>query len=164
MADHLCRKRLHHLDGVCAHAVAIMKARGHAENDDVVFLLRPAHIGAPVRDFPGERLHLFCPTGKDSNLPALRVEHRVTAKEFFAHLLFHVHALLVKLVAHAAVVGNGHKVALMHYLRHMVGGDAAPMGNPRSAMLVSAGVAAVGIALRVADEDGNVGIKDIICS
>ena len=49
----------------------------------------------------------------------------------------------------------------MHYLRHMVRGDGAPVRNAGSAMLVPAGIAAVRIALRVPDENGDVRVVHI---
>ena len=50
----------------------------------------------------------------------------------------------------------------MHDLRHVVRGDGAPVGNARGAVLVAAGVAAVGVALRMADEDRDVRIVDVL--
>ena len=43
----------------------------------------------------------------------------------------------------------------------MVCGDAPPMGNAGGAVLVSAGIAAVGIALRMSNQDGQIRIIDI---
>ena len=154
-------ERLHHLDRVGAHAVAVVEVRRHAEDDDVVFLLRPVDVGALVRRLPADGLHLLRPAAVDLDLPALRVEHSVAAEELLAHLLFHQHALAVKLVAHQAVGGNGHEVRPVHDLRHVMRADAAPVADARRAVLVAAGVAAVGVALRVADEHGDVRVIDV---
>ena len=69
VAYYLCRKRLHHLDGVCTHSIAIVKVRGHAENNHIIFLFRPMYIGALISHFPADGLHLLGPSGVDLNLP-----------------------------------------------------------------------------------------------
>ena len=46
-------------------------------------------------------------------------------------------------------------------LRHVVRADGAPVGDAGGAVLVAARVAAIGVALRVADEDGDVGVVDV---
>ena len=119
-------------------------------------------IGALIRNFPGNGLHLLGVAGEDGNLTALAVQHGVAAEELLAHLFFHEHALLVELVAHFAVGGDGHEVLTVHDLRHMVRSDRTPMRNAGRAVLIAAGVTAVGVALRMTDEDGNVGVIDIL--
>src|SRR5699024_2735702 len=100
--------------------------------------------------------------GVDLDLAGLGVQHGVAAEELLAHLLLHEHALLVELIPHDAVGGHGHEVGPVHDPGHMVGGDAAPVADAGGAMLVAAGVAAVGVALGVADEDGDVGVIDVL--
>src|SRR5699024_1087468 len=102
------------------------------------------------------------PAGVDLGLAALGVQRGVAAEELLAHLLLHGHALLVELVAHLAVGGHGHEVGPVHDLGHVVGRDAPPVGDAGGAVLVAAGVAAVGVALGVADEDGHVGVIDVL--
>ena len=79
-----------------------------------------------------------------------------------AHLLLHVHADLVKLGTHQAVAGNRGEVVPVHDLGDMVGGDGTPVGNAGGTVLVAAGVTAVGVALGMADEDGNVAVEDVL--
>ena len=162
VADDLGGQGLHHLDGVGAHAVAVVEVGGHAEDDDVVLLLRPVDVGALVRRLPGHGLHLPGPAGVNLDLAALGVQHGVAAEEFLAHLLLHVHALLVELVPHLAVRGHGHEVLPVHHLGHVVGRDAPPVGDAGGAVLVAAGVAAVGVALGVPDEHRHVRVVDVL--
>ena len=136
--DYLCRKRLHHLNGVCPHPVPVVEFCRHAEHHHVIFLFRPVHIGAFIRRFPAHRLHLFCPARVDFNLAVLGIQHCITAEELFAHLLFHIHALLVELVAHFAAGAHGHKILPVHHLRHMVRRDAAPVRNAGGTVLIPA--------------------------
>ena len=161
VADDLRGERLHHLNRVGAHAVAVVEVRRHAEYDDIILLLCPVDVGALVRQRPGDRLHLLRVAGEDGNLAALAVQHRVAAEELLAHLLFHEHALLIELVAHLAVGGDGHEVRAVHDLRNVVRRDGTPMGNARGAVLIAAGVTAVGIALRMADENRHVRVIDV---
>ena len=159
-AQHLGAQRLHHHDGVGAHAVAVVELLGHAEHQHVVLLLRPVHVGALVGDLPALGHHLGGVAGVDGDLAALGVQNSVAAEEGMAHLLLHQHADLVELVAHQAAAVHGGEVIAMHDLGHMVAGDAAPVGDAGGAVLVAAGVAAVGVALHMADEDGQVRLED----
>ena len=138
-----------------------MEVGGHAHDHDVVFLLGPVHIGALIGNLPAHGLHLGSVPREDGDLAAPGVEHRVHAEELLAHLLFHEHALLIELVAHLAVGRDGHEVRAVHDLRNVVRRDGTPMGNARSAVLISAGVTAVGIALRMADENRHVRVIDV---
>ena len=70
--------------------------------------------------------------------------------------------MLVELGAHQAVAGDGREVRAVHDLRHVVARDGAPVGDAGGAVLVAAGVAAVGVALGMADEDGDVRIVDVL--
>ena len=138
-----------------------MEVLGHAEDHHVELLLRPGHIGALVGDLPGLRLHHLGVAGVDGDLAGVGVQHRVAAEEGVAHLLLHVHANLIELGAHEGVAGHGCEVGAVHHLGHMVAGDAPPVGDAGGAVLVAAGVAAVGVALGVADEDGDVAVEDV---
>ena len=162
MADDLGGHGLHHLDGVGAHAVAVVEVGGHAHDHDVVLLLGPVHVGALVGEGPGDGLHLGGIAREDRDLAAPGVEYRVAAEELLAHLLFHEHALLVELVAHQGGGGDGDEVRAAHDARHVVGADGAPVGDAGGAVLVAARVAAVGVALGVADEDRDVGVIDVL--
>ena len=162
VANDLGGQGLHHLDGVGTHAVAVMEILGHAEDHHVVLLLGKGHIGALVGDFPALGHHHRGIAGVDGNLAGVGIQHRVAAEEGMAHLLLHVHADFVELGPHQAVAGDRSEVLPVHDLGHMVGGDAPPMGNARGAVLVAAGVATIGVALDVADEDGNVAVEDIL--
>ena len=143
-------------------AVAVVEVGGHAHDHDVVLLLGPVHVGALVGELPGDGLHLGGVAGEDGDLAAPGVEHGVAAEELLAHLLFHEHALLVELVAHQGGGGDGDEVRAAHDARHVVGADGAPVGDAGGTVLVAARVAAVGVALRVADEDGDVGVVDVL--
>lgn len=59
------------------------------------------------------------------------------------------------------MAGDRGKVRTVHHLGHMVARDGAPVGDAGGAVLVAAGIAAVGVALAVADEDRDVTLKDI---
>ena len=139
-----------------------MEIGRHAEYNHIVFLLRPVDVGTFVRHLPADGLHLLCPAGIDFNLARLGIEHRVAAEEFLAHFLFHPHALLIELVAHLAAGGHGDEILTVHDLRHMVRRNAAPVADARRAVLVPAGIAAVGVALRVADEDRHIRVIHIL--
>ena len=156
--DHLGGKGLHHLDGIGAHAVAVMEIGGHAEHHDIVFLFGPVHVGAFVGGFPGNGLHFLGPAGIDFDLPGFGVQHGVAAEEFLAHLFFHQHALPVEFIPHEAGSGHRHEIGPVHHLGHVVGGDAPPMADAGGAVLVPAGIAAVGVALGVADQDGKISV------
>ena len=78
-----------------------------------------------------------------------------------AHLLLHVHTDLVELGAHEGMAGNRGEIRPVHHVRHMVAGDGPPVGNAGGAMLIAAGIAPIGIALGVADEDGDVAIEHV---
>ena len=162
VAYYLGRECLHHLDGIGAHAGTVVEVGRHAEHYHIVLLFCPVHIGALIRRFPTDGLHLLRPAGVDLNLPTFGIQHRVAAEELLSHLLFHQHTLLIELVAHLAVGGYGHEVLPVHHLWHMVGRDAAPMADAGGAVLVAARVAAVGVALGVANEDGHVGVVDVL--
>ena len=68
MTDDLRGERLHHLDRVRPHPVAIVEISGHAKDDDIVLFLRPVHISALVRRLPAHRLHLLRIAGMDLDL------------------------------------------------------------------------------------------------
>ena len=161
-AQHLGAQRLHYHDGVGAHAVAVVELLGHAEHQHVVLLLRPVHVGALVGDLPALGHHLGGVARVDGDLAALGVQHRVAAKEGMAHLLLHQHADFVELVAHEAAAVHGGEVVPVHDLGHMVAGNAAPVGDAGGAVLIAARVAAVGVALYMADEDGQVALEHVL--
>ena len=138
-----------------------MEVLRHAEHHDVVFFLRPRDVGAFICQHPRLRLHLGGVAGIDLELTGEGVEHGVAAEEGMTHFFLHVHADLIKERAHHAVAGDGGEVLPVHDLRHVVAGDGAPVGDAGGAVLVAAGVAAVGVALRVTDEDGDVTFKDV---
>ena len=162
VADDLGAEGLHHLDGVGAHAVAVVEVLRHAEHHDVVLLLGIGDVGALVGDLPAGRLHDGRVAAEDGYLAGVGVEHCVAAEEGVAHLLLHVHAYLVELGAHQAVAAYRGEVRAVHDLGHMVAGNASPVGDAGGAVLVAARVAAVGVALGVADEDGDVALIDVL--
>ena len=162
VANNLRGQGLHHLDGVGAHAVAVVEVLGHTEDHDIVLFLGEGDISTLVGTFPGNGLHDLGIAGENGNLAGVGVQHRVAAEEGMAHLGFHVLTDFVKFGAHQAVTGHGGEVTAVHDLGHMVRSDAAPVGDAGGAVLVAAGVAAVGVALGVADEDGDVAVEDVL--
>ena len=120
------------------------------------------YVGALVGGLPCDGLHLGRPARVDFDLAAPGVEHGIAAEELLAHLLFHEHALLVELVAHEAVRGYGNEVRTAHDRWHVVGGNGAPVGDSGGAVLVAARVSAIGVALGVANEDGDVCLIDLL--
>ena len=119
-------------------------------------------IGPLVGNLPAKGLHLLGPAGENGDLPGFGVQNGVTAEELFAHLFFHEHPVLVELAPHDAFGGDRDKVGLVHHLGDMVGGDGTPMGDAGGAVLVPAGISAVGISLGMADKDGDVCVKDVL--
>ena len=162
MTDDLCGQSLHHLDGVGAHAHTVVEVLGHTEDHDIVLLFSEGNVGTLVGNFPAQGLHNLGVAGEDGDLTGLGVQNSVAAEEGMAHLLFHVHGDLIELGTHQALAGNGSEVATMHDLGNMVGSDASPVGDAGSGVLVAAGVAAVGVALGVADQNGNVAVEDVL--
>ena len=59
VADHLGGQGLHHLDGVGAHACAVVEVLGHPEHHHVVLLLGVGHIGALVGHRPALGLYQY---------------------------------------------------------------------------------------------------------
>jgi hypothetical protein len=161
VADNLGRQSLHNHDGVGAHAVTVVEKLRHTENHDVVFFFGEGNIGTLVGDFPRGLLDVFGRSGKDGNLSGLGVQDRITAPEFLAHFLFHVHTDFVEFMAHGGVVVNRNEVCLVHDFGDVVGGDGFPMGNTGRAVLVAAGITAVGVTLSMADQKSDIGLKDI---
>ena len=162
VADDLCGQSLHHLDGVGAHAIAVVEVLGHTEDQNIVLLLSPGYISTLVGDLPGYGHHLLGVAGVDGDLAGVGIQHRVAAEEGMAHTLFHMHADLVELGTHHALAGDGGEVLAVHDIGNVVGGDGAPVGDAGGAVLIAAGVAAVGVALGVADEDGDVCLEDVL--
>ncbi len=161
VADHLRAQGLHQHDGIGAHARAVVKVLRHAKYQHIVLFLRPVHIGAAVGAFPAQGRHLGGVAGEDLDLAAARVQHRIHAEELAAHLLFHVHADLVELAAHQVVAAHRHELRPVHHCRHVVAGNAAPMGDAGGAVLVAAGIAAVWVALGVPDHHGDIRLVDV---
>lgn len=60
------------------------------------------------------------------------------------------------------MAGYGGEVLPVHDLGDMVGRDAPPVGDTGGAVLIAAGVAAVGVALDMADENGDIAVKDVL--
>ena len=119
------------------------------------------HIGAPVGYLPAQRLHFFGIAAENSNLPAFGVQHRITAEKLFAHFFFHMHTDLIELRTHQAVTANRRKILPVHHAGRMMAGNAAPVSNSRSRMLIAAAVAAVGIALNMADHNRHIRVINI---
>ena len=161
MADHLGGQGLHHLDGVGAHAVAVVEVLGHTKDHHIVLFLRPGHIGPLVGHLPAEGHHIPGVAGEDGDLPGEGVQNRVAAEEGVPHFFLHPHADLVELGAHQVLAGHGGEVGPVHHLRHMVAGDGPPVGDPGGAVLIAAGVPPIGVALSVADQDRDVTLEDI---
>ena len=68
---------------------------------------------------------------------------------------------LVKFCPHQRLAAYRSKVFPVHYLGHMMGSDGTPVSDSGGAVLVTAGVTAVRIALGVSDEDGHIAVIDI---
>lgn len=107
------------------------------EYHDIVLLLCPRHVRSLVCRDPGMRLHNLCISAVDLDLSGLCIENRITAEEFLAHAFLHVLSDLIELRSHKGLSAYRSKILPVHNLRHMMGGDGAPMGNSRRTVLVS---------------------------
>ena len=82
VADDLGGQGLHHLDGVGAHAVAVVEVGACPKDDDVVLLLRPVDVGALVRLFRTRAASPFGPLSESRSggswCPARRRSRRTS--------------------------------------------------------------------------------------
>lgn len=62
-------KRLHHLDRVGAHTVAVMEILRHTKDHNIVLFLSKSYIGPLIGLFPRVRLHYSGVSGVDLYLP-----------------------------------------------------------------------------------------------
>ena len=159
IAKHLCRQGLHHHNRVCSHPVAIVELLRHTKDKDIIFLLCPVDIGSLVCKLPALRHHLLCIAGVDRDLSALRVQDGITAEERMAHFLLHVHRDLVELVPHQRAIVYRREVCTVHHLRDMVACNASPVRDSGRAVLITTAVAAIGVALHMADQNGKIRVK-----
>ena len=161
MPDDLGRDGLHQHNGIGAHALAVVEELGHTEYHHIILLFGPRHIGPLIRRNPGMGLHDFGISAVNLYLAGLGVQHGVAAEKLLSHALFHILANLIKFRPHKRLSADRSKILPVHDLRHMVGGNGTPMGDACGAVLISPGVAAVGIALGVPDEDCHVAVIHI---
>ena len=139
-----------------------MEILRHTEYHDVIFLLGKRYIGTLIRHNPGLGLHHFRITGINLDLTGISVQYRVAAEERMAHLFFHQHSDLIEFRSHHAMSGNWCEIRSVHNLRNMVGSYGTPVGDTGRAVLVASGITAIGIALGVTDQNGNITIEHIL--
>ena len=161
MPDDLGRDGLHQHNGIGTHALAVMEKLGHAEYHYIILLFSPRHIGPLIRRNPGVGLHDFCISAVNLYLTGPGVQHCVTAEKLLSHAFFHVLANLIKFCPHKRRSADRSKILPVHDLRYMVGGYGSPMGDARGAVLIPSGVAAVGVALGVSDQDCHIAVIHI---
>ena len=144
-----------HQDGIGAHAGPIVKIAGKAHDQYVGWF---GHIHGNVCPFIGEG-----PSGPfhGSELSRLHVknlgfltQNRIHRKELLAHPLFHRLADGPELTAHVRVWGCSQPIVAVHGGRAMMRSNRTPARKPGDHHLVTAAVAAVGIASAVADHNG----------
>ena len=162
MTNHLRGKRLHQLNRIGAHTIAVVEILGHAEYHDVIFFLGKRYISTLIRHNPGLGLHHLRVTGIDLNLTGIGVQYRVAAEKGMSHLFFHQHSDLIEFRSHHAMSGNRCEIRSVHNLRNMVGSYGTPVGDTGRTVLVASGITAVGIALGVTNQDGNIAIEHIL--
>ena len=107
-------------------------------------------------------LHHFGIAAVNLNLTGFCIQHRITAEEFLPHALLHVLPDLVKLGAHQGSAAHRCKILPVHNLRHMVGSNGTPMGNPRGTVLIAAGISPIGIPLGMSDENRHIAVIHIL--
>ena len=162
MADDLCRQSLHHLDRIRSHTITVMEILRHAEQHHIVFFLRPWHICPFVCCLPWERLHFLCITTVDFYLPGNGVQDSITAEKLSAHTFFHMHANLIELCPHERMITDRCKITSVHHIWNMMWRNTPPVCYSCCAVLIPAGITAIGIPLGMPDQNRYIRIINIL--
>ena len=159
--QNLCAQRLHQHNGVGSHSITIVEFLRHSKYQNIIFFLSPVYIGTLICNLPADRHHLFGIAGIDGDLSGAGIQNCIAAEERMSHFLFHMHADLIKFIAHQASAVNRGKIRSVHNRRNVVACNTSPVCNSGCAVLVAAGISAIWISLYMSDQDWQVAFVHI---